>query len=125
MAGKPKILIVDDDDQFALLVAGYLRGAGYPSVTAADAMQGFMFAQREQPALIVLDINMPAGGGITLLERLVKSVRTQMIPVLVLTARTEQEIETQAMAKGAAGFLRKPIERDSLLEAVGRILPAT
>jgi CheY-like chemotaxis protein len=125
MASKPKILIVDDDDQFAVLVAGYLRGAGYPSVTAADAMQGFMFAQREQPALIVLDINMPAGGGIMLLERLAKSVRTQMIPVLVLTARAEQEIETQAMAKGAAGFLRKPIERDSLLEAVGRILPPT
>lgn len=125
MTAKPKILIVDDDEQFGLLVAGHLRGAGYPSVIAVDAMQGFMFAQREQPALILLDINMPAGGGLTLLERLVKSVRTQMIPIIVLTARTEPAIEAQARTKGAADFLRKPIDRDSLLAAVGRVLPST
>lgn len=125
MTAKPKILIVDDDEQFARLVAGHLRSAGYPSVTAVDAMQGFMFAQREQPALILLDLNMPAGGGLVLLERLVKSVRTQMIPIVVLTARPEPDIEAQARAKGAADFLRKPIDRESLLAVVGRVLPQT
>jgi CheY-like chemotaxis protein len=121
MASKPKILIVDDDEQIALLVAGYLRGAGYPSLTAVDAMQGFMFAQREQPGLILLDMNMPAGGGMTLLERLVKSPKTQMIPIVVLTARQEPEVEAQARAKGAADFLRKPIERDAFLAIVVRL----
>ncbi|HJQ66408.1 MAG TPA: response regulator [Gemmatimonadales bacterium] len=121
MANKPKILIVDDDEQFALLVAGYLRGVGYPSLTAVDAMQGFMFAQREQPGLILLDINMPAGGGLTLLERLVKSPKTQMIPIVVLTARSEPEVETQARGKGAADFLRKPIERNAFLAIVARL----
>lgn len=123
MTAKPKILIVDDDERFALLVAGYLRGAGYPSLIAVDAMQGFMFAQREQPALILLDINMPAGGGMTLLERLVKSPKTQMIQILVLTARPEPEIEAQARAKGAADFIRKPIDRDSFLAAIRRVMP--
>lgn len=125
MTAKPKILIVDDDEKLALLVAGYLRAAGYPSVTAADAMQGFMFAQREQPALILLDINMPAGGGLTLLERLVKSVKTQLIPIVVMTARQEPEFEAEVQAKGAAGFLRKPIERDPLLSALNRALIQT
>lgn len=123
MTAKPKILIVDDDEQFAMLVAGYLRGAGHPSLTAVDAMQGFMFAQREQPVLILLDINMPAGGGMTLLERLVKSPKTQMIPVLMLSARSEPEIEAQARAKGAADFIHKPIDRDSFLAAIARVLP--
>jgi len=123
MTAKQKILIVDDDPQFALLVTGYLRSAGYPSVTAVDAMQGFMFAQREQPALILLDLNMPAGGGLILLERLVKSVRTQMIPIVVLTARPEPEIEAEARAKGAADFLHKPIEGGSLLAMIERVLP--
>ena len=114
MTAKAKILIVDDDSQFA----GHLRSAGYPSVTAVDAVQGFMFAQREQPALILLDLNMPAGGGLTLLERLIKSVRTQMIPILVLTARAEPEIEAQVRAQGAVGFLHKPITRDTLIAEI-------
>ncbi len=122
--GEAEGLIVDDDEQLALLGAGYLRGAGYLSVTAVDAMQGFMFAQREQPGLILLDINTPAGGGMTLLERLVKSPKTQMIPIVVLTARSEPEVEAQARAKGAADFLRKPIERDAFLAVVNRLMPA-
>jgi CheY-like chemotaxis protein len=124
MAGKPKILIVEDDEQFALLVAEHLRSAGYLSVTAVDAIQGFMFAQREHPALILLDLAMPAGGGLILLERLSKSVRTQRIPVVVVTASPEPKIEAEARAKGAVDFLRKPIDRNSLLETVGRALPA-
>jgi CheY-like chemotaxis protein len=124
MAGKPKILIVEDDEQFALLVAGHLRSAGYLSVTAVDAIQGFMFAQREHPALILLDLAMPAGGGLILLERLSKSVRTLRIPVVVVTASPEPKIEAEARAKGAVDFLRKPIDRNSLLETVGRALTA-
>ena len=122
MPDKPKVLIIDDDEQFTLLLAGHLRSAGYPSVTAVDAMQGFMFAQRESPGLILLDINMPAGGGLSLLGRLVKSVRTQLIPVIVVTARAEPEIEAQTRATGAVGFLHKPVDRDTLLAAVAAAL---
>ena len=123
MVGKPKkILIVEDDEQFALLVAGYLSSAGYLSVTAVDAIQGFMFAQREHPALILLDLAMPAGGGLILLERLIKSLRTQRIPVVVVTASPEPKIEAEARAKGAVDFVRKPIERESFLAVVGRVL---
>jgi CheY-like chemotaxis protein len=122
MADKPKVLIVDDDDQFALLMANHLRGAGYLPVTAVDAMQGFMFALRESPALILLDISMPAGGGLSLLGRLGKAVRTQLIPVVVITARQEAEVETEARANGAVAFLRKPIDKDTLLTAVAAAL---
>jgi DNA-binding response OmpR family regulator len=118
MTDKPRVLIIDDDEQFTLLIANHLRTAGYPSLTAADAMQGFMFAQRESPGLIILDINMPAGGGVSVLERLIKGVKTQMIPVVVVTARQEPELEGQVRAKGAVGFLRKPIDRAALLAAI-------
>jgi len=122
MADKPKILIVDDDEQFALLLANHLRGAGYQPVTAVDAMQGFMFALRENPALILLDISMPAGGGMSLLGRLAKAVRTQLVPVVVVTARQEPEVEAEARSNGAVEFLRKPIDRDTLLAAVSAAL---
>jgi DNA-binding response OmpR family regulator len=122
MADKPKVLIVDDDEQFALLMASHLRGAGYQPVTAVDAMQGFMFALRESPALILLDISMPAGGGMSLLGRLGKAVRTQLIPVVVITARQESDVETEARSNGAIAFLRKPIDRDTLLATIGAAL---
>jgi DNA-binding response OmpR family regulator len=122
MTDKPKVLIIDDDEQFTLLVANHLRSAGYASLAAVDAMQGFMFAQREGPGLIILDINMPAGGGVSVLERLIKGVRTQMIPVIVVTARQDADIEAQVRAKGAVGFLRKPIDRERLIAAVAAAL---
>jgi CheY-like chemotaxis protein len=122
MADKPKVLIVDDDDQFALLMANHLRGAGYLPVTAVDAMQGFMFALRESPALILLDISMPAGGGMSLLGRLGKAVRTQLIPVVVITARQEAEVESEARSSGAVAFLRKPIDKDTLLTTIAAAL---
>jgi CheY-like chemotaxis protein len=118
MSGKPKVLIVDDDQQLILLLASHLRGAGYPTLAAVDAVQGFMFAQREQPGLVLLDVAMPAGGGLSLLEKLVKTLRTQLIPVIVITASSDPGIEAAARAKGAAAFLRKPIDRDALLAAV-------
>lgn len=118
MAGKPKVLIIDDDEQFTFLVASHLRSAGFPSVIAVDAMQGFMYALRESPGLILLDMNMPAGGGMFLLERLVKTGKTQLVPIIVITARPEPEVEAQAKAKGAVAFLSKPIDRETLIGAV-------
>jgi CheY-like chemotaxis protein len=122
MSGKPKVLIVDDDQQLILLLASHLRGAGYPTLAAVDAVQGFMFAQREQPGLVLLDVAMPAGGGLSLLEKLVKTLRTQLIPVIVITASPDPGIEAQARATGAVAFLRKPIDRDALLAAVDAAL---
>jgi len=122
MPGVAKVLIVDDDEQLALLLALHLRSAGYQPITAVDAMQGFMFAMREQPALILLDINMPAGGGMSLLGRLGKAVKTMLIPIVVVTARQDAETESEARRNGARGFLRKPIDRDALLATVAAAL---
>ena len=122
MMEAQKILIVDDDKDFSALVSAYLKFAGYWTVPAYDAMQGFMFAQREKPHLILLDLNMPAGGGFTLLGKLRQSPKTRTIPVIIVTAMQEPELETEATAKGAEGFLRKPVDRDGIVEAVRRVL---
>jgi len=122
MAGKPKVLIIDDDEQFTFLVASHLRSAGIPLRDSRGRHAGFMFALRENPGLILLDINMPAGGGIFLLERLVKTGKTQLVPIIVITARSELEVEALAKAKGAVAFLHKPIDRDTLIAAVDAAL---
>ncbi len=116
--GKPTVLIIDDDPVVSQQLVSLLRAAGYPSLSTLDPVQGFMVAQRERPGLILLDINLPAGGGLRLLERLVKTTTTQLVPVVVITASADQALESQVRAKGAAGFIRKPVEPDRLLAAI-------
>jgi len=120
--GKPTVLIVDDDQVVTQQLVSLLRAAGYPSISTLDPVQGFMAAQRERPGLILLDVNLPAGGGLRLLERLLKATTTQLIPVIVITGSEDQALEGQVRAKGAAGFLRKPIEAEKLLAAIAAAL---
>jgi len=125
--GKPTVLIVDDDQVVCQQLVSLLRAAGYPSISTLDPVQGFMVAQRERPGLILLDINLPAGGGLRLLERLSKTTTTQLIPIIVITASEDQALEHQVRVKGAAGFMRKPIQTEPLLAAIDATLkpPAT
>ena len=115
MTDKKKILIIDDDRPLAQLFAMQLREAGYFTVLAQDAIQGLMLAKRERPDLVLLDINMPAGGGMSLLDKLGTSVNTQNVPVVIITAVTDSKIAAEALAKGAKAVLHKPVNKETLL----------
>ena len=119
---KARVLIIDDDRPLCELFAAHLRGAGYVPMIAEDAMQGFMFAQRELPDAILLDINMPAGGGMTVFDRLSKSAKTREIPVVVVTAVNDSKVEADSTARGARAVLHKPIDKDTLLKQVASVL---
>lgn len=119
---RPTVLIIDDDHQVVSLIETYLTAAGYSSATAFDPVLGFMIARRDRPKVILLDIAMPAGGGMQLLERLVKTGATRRIPVIVITALQGAELAIEARTKGAVDFLRKPLERETLLAAIGTAL---
>ncbi|HXH62814.1 MAG TPA: response regulator [Gemmatimonadales bacterium] len=121
---KPKILLIDDDKQLTAAFASFLREAGYVALVAHDPMQGLMFAQRETPALILLDMMMPAGGGMGLFDKLARSPKTQAIPVLVVTATTDLKTEREAREHGAVGVLHKPVDREVLLQNVKELLDA-
>ena len=120
--GKPTVLIIDDDQVVTQQLVSLLRAAGYPAKSTLDPVQGFMVAQRERPGLILLDINLPAGGGVRLLERLRKTTTTQLIPVVVITASEDPALEGEVRTKGAAGFIRKPVASEKLLAALSAAL---
>ena len=122
---KPKILVVDDDRTTVAVITAFLRHAGYEVSTAFDALQGFTAAQRLSPALIVLDVNMPAGGGVQMLERLYRSTRTASIPVLVVTSAAEPALNAKLIEKGAGQVLAKPVESATLVQAVQQLLGET
>jgi CheY-like chemotaxis protein len=119
----PKVLVADDDRVISHLVTSLLRQEGHQVVPAFDGMQSMMFAMRPpQPDLIILDIQMPGGSGLDTLKKLKASSKTMLIPVIILSGTASPEIWSEVEALGAVATLRKPVDRDALLDAVSQAL---
>jgi DNA-binding response OmpR family regulator len=119
-----KILVVDDDRTILEISGQLLRSAGYEVRTAQDAFQGTSLAQRERPALILLDLQMPAGGGELTLQRVRSLAGTARVPVVVCTSCDRPEVRRRVRDLGADGFLPKPFSGEALLAAVDAGLAA-
>jgi DNA-binding response OmpR family regulator len=116
-----KVLIIDDDKTVVGAITAVLRAAGYQVLSAFDPVQGFMAARREKPQVIILDLMMPAGGGMQLLGKLTS---TGKAPVVVITMLKDEKIEAEAKAAGAAAFLTKPVDSESLKDVIADLLPS-
>ncbi len=114
----PVVLVVDDDSDMVRFIGAVLQTEGVQTVAAFDAIQGFLVAQRQQPAAIFVDWHMPAGGGPQLLRRLRDQRRTSSIPVIVITADPDTTLPAQANGLGARTLLVKPVTPEQVLEAV-------
>lgn len=117
-----RLLIIDDSPDIVALLKATLMAAGYEVRGVMDGLYGMKEALSFAPNLIILDISFPAGGGLPLLERLKTNLRTKDIPVLILTALEDEDVEAQAFAGGAAGYLLKPIQRSEVVQEVNRLL---
>jgi DNA-binding response OmpR family regulator len=113
-----KILIVEDDADIRMLLATRLKSAGYESAFATDASTALGIARKEQPDLILLDLGLPGGNGLVVLERLRSIASLSTIPVVVVSARDPYTHEQPLLAAGAYAFLTKPIDTDRLLAAI-------
>jgi DNA-binding response OmpR family regulator len=114
-----KILVVDDDPDLLALVAFALTNAGYAVVKAADAAPAVAAFDRELPNLVLLDINLPSGSGFDVCRNI--RVRSQ-VPVMMLTARGEEEDLVRALELGADDYLTKPFSPRTLLARVRALL---
>jgi len=113
-----KLLIADDDKTFCHLLSAEMGAKGWRVTIAADAMQTIMYALRVQPNVIVLDIQMPGGTGITALKKLKASTKTSGIPVLVVSGSTEATMESTLVQAGAARYIAKPVDVEFLRTAI-------
>jgi len=115
---KKKILIIDDHADTRLLVSAYLKTHRYDTVFAADALQAISAARQAKPDAIILDLGLPGGHGLIVLERLKANIVLRTIPVIILTADESPESELKGLKAGAAAFLRKPVQEQALITAV-------
>jgi DNA-binding response OmpR family regulator len=115
---KPKILVVDDDPDLVRAMRLRLRANNYEVATASDGYGAIASAQKERPALIILDLGLPVGDGFVVLDRLQNSDTLSGVPVIVLSARDPQANEERALKAGAAAFFQKPADNDELMNAI-------
>jgi CheY-like chemotaxis protein len=113
-----RILVVDDDRDFVVSLAMLLRRHGYNVVTAADAVSAIAVAMKETPQAALIDVRLPGGDGIVVMERLHAQPRLAGLPVVILTGGDAEKYRERALAAGAKAFLTKPIAEDRLLAAL-------
>lgn len=106
MADK-KVLIVEDDEYLRSLAAKRLEKEGYAVVAAADGASGVDLAEKEAPAVVLLDLLLPGMSGFEVLEKLRANAATKTTPVIVFSNLGQKEDIEKATALGANDFLIK------------------
>jgi DNA-binding response OmpR family regulator len=114
-----KILIVDDDPDLLSLVGFALSQSGFAVVKGVDVASALKAFADEAPDLAILDINLPGGSGFDICEAIRKQSR---IPIMMLTARGEEEDLVRALDLGADDYLTKPFSPRTLLARVRALL---
>ena len=117
-----KLLIIDDNSEFRLLISTQLRAQNVTVFGAADIIQAISTAREKRPDVILLDIEMPGGDGFLVLERLKANKLLSAIPVIIVTARDPKEVETKALQTGAVASLQKPVNLDTLMTVIKQAL---
>jgi CheY-like chemotaxis protein len=125
--GKPRVLVVDDDAANRAFCSLTLQLAGYDVLEAEDGQRGLELARSEEPDLAVLDVRMPRLDGFELAEALRGDTQTRAIPVVFVSAEADIASYERARALGAAGYLLKPFDPqtlESLVAIVAGDLPS-
>lgn len=121
MHNMKRILIVEDDARVASALNVRITSAGYETVLAADALSAVAVAVAARPDLALVDINMPAGNGFSVMER-IRALVPGRLPVVFITASKEPGLADRAIEMGASGFVEKPYNPVSLLTLLHNIL---
>ena len=117
-----KILVVDDEPVLVETIAYNLEQAGYLVTTAADGVSALEAAHGEVPDLIILDIMLPEMDGLEVCRQLRRQNSTATVPILVLTAKSEEIDKVVGLEIGADDYVTKPFGRRELLARVRALL---
>jgi two-component system chemotaxis response regulator CheY len=119
-----KVLIVDDSPSVRKEVAQALGKVGYQVIEAVDGADGIIKIDREQPAAVICDVNMPRMNGLDMLEAVRREPRHASLPIVMLTSEGQPALIERAKKAGARGWIVKPFRTDLLVAAVASLVPA-
>ena len=117
------ILVADDDKAFTAAISARLTNLGYHVVVAHDGYMALDAALKHSPDLLILDINMPAGDGFSVVDRLRKRDEvSHTVPLIIVSGESSAVRRSEAHRHGAFGYLSKPFESGDLVTMVRQAL---
>ena len=117
-----RLLVVDDEPNLLVAVAACLRAERYEVTTARSAVEALTLVAQSLPDLIISDIRMPVMDGYALARRLRSNPRTDLIPIIFLTAKDDMRDRVDGFRSGVDAYLTKPFEPDELVAVIANIL---
>lgn len=120
---KP-ILLVDNNPDTLKILTVILQGEGYAIDTATDGEAALSRVNQQPPQIILLDLMLPKLNGVGVCQRLKKNKETRNIPVIIMTAKSNDEAKKGAVMAGADSYLLKPFDPAELMKQVKKFFPA-
>ena len=117
-----RILVVDDEPDIRELIRFALETAGYEVFEAGQAEEARQLLQAHHPALLLLDWMLPGRSGLELARELKRSNKTRDLPIIMLTARGEEQDKVQALDTGADDYITKPFSPRELTARIRAVL---
>ncbi len=117
-----KILIVDDEADIIEILQFVLESQGYECITAFDGEEGLKLAKEANPDLIILDVMMPKMNGYKISRLLKFDSKYKNIPILMLTARSQETDKALGEETGADEYITKPFQIENVVETVKKYL---
>ncbi len=119
---KDKILIVDDEEHIIELIKFNLESSGYEVLSTNNGMDALKVAEKERPALILLDLMLPGLDGLEVCKELKKNKETTNISIIMLTAKSEEFDKVLGLELGADDYITKPFSVREMLARVKAVL---
>ena len=120
---KPKILVIEDNEQNLYLMTILLEKNGYEVVQARDGREGIELATSVKPTLILLDIQLPVMDGYAVAKELRSNEKFADVPIVAVTSYAMAGDRERVLAAGATGYIEKPINPDTFITEMQKYLP--
>lgn len=117
-----RVLVVDDNTDMRGYITGVLQQENYQVLTARNGLEGLRVAQTHRPDLIITDLMMPVVSGLEMIQRLRLQPDLKGTPIVLVTAKADEETRLEGVEKGADGYLSKPFNARELLAEVRNLL---
>jgi DNA-binding response OmpR family regulator len=118
---KKKILLIDDEREFCELIKTNLQRSGYDVTFALRGQEGLQLARKDRPDMILLDIMMPDMDGFAVLKSLKTDEATVAIPVVMVSARTDDDAKLRSMSLYNEEYITKPVDLAQLRNCIAKI----